>query len=71
MKTGATFKSDTSSPTTLMSVEDLARLLQVPATTIYQWKHRGEGPKPIRIGRYLRFDPADVARWVEARKAAS
>ena len=55
----------------LLSVTEVAGLLQVPIGTIYQWRHRGEGPKPIRIGRHLRFDPADVETWVETRKAAS
>ncbi|MGH2717118.1 MAG: helix-turn-helix transcriptional regulator [Actinomycetota bacterium] len=55
----------------LMSVAELSEALQVPAETIYQWRHRGLGPKPIRLGRHLRFDPADVARWLEGRKAAS
>ena len=55
----------------LLSVEELAGLLRVPISTIYYWRLRGEGPPPIRIGRYLRFDSADVARWIEGRKAAS
>lgn len=55
----------------LLSVQDLAALLQVPVRTLYQWRVRGEGPRPIRVGRYLRYDPADVGRWVEARKAAT
>jgi excisionase family DNA binding protein len=55
----------------LLSVPELAKLLQVPVATIYRWRHRGEGPEPIRVGRHLRFDPADVAVWLETRKAAS
>lgn len=47
-------------PGQLLSVDDLSRLLQVPAGTIYQWRRRGEGPRPVRIGKHLRFDPADV-----------
>ena len=54
----------------LLSVGELAEMLQVPVSTIYQWSYRGEGPRAIRLGRYLRFDPADVARWVESRKEA-
>ena len=54
----------------LLSVEELAGLLQVPVSTIYHWRLRGEGPTPMRVGRYLRFDTADVARWIEERKAA-
>jgi excisionase family DNA binding protein len=58
-------------PVRLMSVQEVAELLQVPVKTIYQWRHRGEGPRPMRLGKYLRFDPADVAAWIEARKACS
>jgi len=59
------------SPERLLTVTELAGLLSVPVKTIYRWRHRGEGPQPIRVGRYLRFDPADVNRWLDARKAAS
>jgi excisionase family DNA binding protein len=55
----------------LLSVPELAKLLQVPVATIYRWRHRGEGPEPIRVGRHLRYDPADVAAWLEDRKVAS
>jgi excisionase family DNA binding protein len=55
----------------LLTVRELAELLGVPVKTVYRWRHRGEGPQPIRVGRFLRFDPADVSRWLEARKAAS
>ncbi len=58
-------------PDRLLSVEDLARLLQVPMKTLYQWRYQRLGPKPIRVGRYLRYDPADVTQWLKARKAAS
>ena len=54
----------------LLSVGEGAELLQVPKTTIYEWQYRGEGPTCIRIGKYLRFDPDDLARWVAMRKAS-
>jgi excisionase family DNA binding protein len=54
----------------LITVPELAALRGVPVKTIYRWRHRGEGPQ-IRVGRYLRFDPADVNRWLDAKKAAS
>ena len=57
-------------PVRLVSVEEVAELLQVPVQTIYAWRFQRRGPTPMRIGRYLRFDPADVARWVESRKEA-
>ena len=55
----------------LLSVPELAKLLQVPVATIYRWRYRGEGPEPIRVGRHLRYDPADVAAWLEGQKVAS
>ena len=57
-------------PARLLSVQDVAELLQVPVQTIYAWRFQRRGPTPMRIGRYLRFDPADVARWMETRKEA-
>ena len=53
----------------LLSVEELAEVLKVPATTIYKWRMRGQGPPSIRVGRYVRFDVTDVASWLEARKS--
>jgi excisionase family DNA binding protein len=58
-------------PVRLLSVEEVADLLQVPARTLYQWRFRGEGPVSMRIGRYVRFDPRDIERWVESRKVRS
>lgn len=50
---------------TLMSTEDLARYLGIPINTLYQWRHKGEGPRAIRVGRHLRFRRADVDAWLE------
>jgi excisionase family DNA binding protein len=58
-------------PVRLLSVQEVADLLQVPVGTIYQWRVRGGGPKSLRVGRHLRFDPADLCRWIEHRKSAS
>lgn len=60
---------EVSGPVRLLSVQDVAGLLQVPVGTVYQWRCRGEGPTSMRVGRYVRFDPRDVARWLEDRKA--
>ena len=54
----------------LLSAEDLSEMLQIPVQTIYRWRHRGEGPRPMKVGKYLRFDPEDVTRWLEARRVS-
>jgi predicted DNA-binding transcriptional regulator AlpA len=48
----------------LWTVDDVSAYLGVPVKTLYQWKWRGEGPPVRKIGRYLRYEPAAVKRWV-------
>lgn len=50
---------------TYMTTEQLAEYLTVPVNTIYQWRHRGTGPRAARVGRHLRWKRTDVDRWVE------
>jgi hypothetical protein len=33
---------------------------------LYAWRTRGKGPRGIKVGRHLRFRPADLAAWIEA-----
>jgi excisionase family DNA binding protein len=48
----------------LLSLTDLAEFLSVPVTTLYQWRHRGEGPPGYRIGRHVRYRRAEVEAWL-------
>lgn len=48
----------------LLTVDELADYLQVPAKTIYAWRHKNCGPPGIRVGRYLRFRASDVESWL-------
>jgi excisionase family DNA binding protein len=59
---------ETAPPVRLLSVDELAASLQVPVATVYRWRYRGEGPRSMRVGRHVRFDPADVARWLDELK---
>lgn len=52
----------------LLSVSELAELLQVPVPTIYRWRSTGQAPKAFRAGRHLRFAMTDVVDWMERRK---
>jgi excisionase family DNA binding protein len=58
-------------PVRLLSTIEVAELLQVPVKTIYEWRLRGQGPRSVRVGRHLRFDPSDLCRWIEDRKSGS
>ncbi len=49
----------------LLTVEELAALLQVPVATIYRWRLHREGPPAVRVGRYLRYPPSGVEAWLD------
>ncbi|MFI6782324.1 helix-turn-helix domain-containing protein [Micromonospora sp. NPDC050276] len=53
----------------MWTVEDVSTYLGVPVATLYQWRYRRIGPRASRVGRHLRYDPADVRDWLD-RKAA-
>jgi excisionase family DNA binding protein len=52
-------------PDRLLTVQDLAEYLGVPATTLYQWRYRREGPLGFRVGRHIRYRLTDVTEWIE------
>ena len=56
-------------PDRLLSVQDLAEFLGVPATTLYQWRYRREGPLGFRVGRHIRYQLTDVTEWIERQIA--
>jgi excisionase family DNA binding protein len=45
--------------------EEVSVFLGVPVPTLYQWRHKGIGPKSHRVGRHLRYKPDDVRAWFE------
>lgn len=50
----------------LMTIEEVAGYLQVPVKTLYDWRHRGCGPRGMRVGRYARYRRDDVDAWLES-----
>jgi len=53
-------------PQEYLTVPQLGELLQVPVSTIYQWRHRGEGPRGIRVsGRHVRYSRRAVETWLD------
>jgi excisionase family DNA binding protein len=56
----------------LLTTADLAELLGMTRTAIYNMRHRGGGPRWIRIDkRSVRYRPEDVDAWLEERVAAA
>jgi excisionase family DNA binding protein len=53
----------------LIAVKELADYLDVPVTTLYQWRYRREGPPGFRVGRHVRYRWSDVEEWIEHQLA--
>ena len=53
----------------LWSIERTSEYLGVPVGTLYQWRHRRTGPPALKIGRHLRYDPAEVHAWAKGQAA--
>ena len=51
----------------LLSAEQVAEWLGVSARYVWRLGREGELPR-IELGRYVRFDPDDVAAFIEQRK---
>ena len=48
----------------LLTVTQVADLLQVPPQTLYGWRTRGDGPPGLKVGRHLRYRRDDLMRWL-------
>jgi predicted DNA-binding transcriptional regulator AlpA len=48
----------------LITTTELAAFLSIPAATLRQWRYLDVGPKALRVGRHVRYEPAEVRRWL-------
>ena len=53
----------------LLTTEDLAAMLRLPKRTVADWRQRSGGPPAVKIGRHVRYRPADVEAWLTSRTA--
>jgi DNA-binding transcriptional MerR regulator len=51
--------------------KDVSRFLGVPVATLHQWRYLGTGPKAAKVGRHLRYLPADVLDWFRQQQEAA
>ena len=54
----------------LLSIEELAEYLDVPVTTIRDWRTDGKGPWAIKVGGRVRFATSDVLAWLLRQREA-
>lgn len=51
----------------LMRADEVADLLSIKTSTVYELSRRRHDPLPfVRIGRSKRFDRRAIARWIDA-----
>ncbi|MER5753094.1 helix-turn-helix domain-containing protein [Streptomyces sp. NPDC002088] len=56
-------------PSRYLTPDDLVEMFELPSVeTVYQWRRKRTGPRGFRVGRHLRFDPADVQAWVDSQR---
>lgn len=46
---------------------ETADYLRISESTLHQLNYKGTGPRSFKVGRYRRYAPADVARWLADR----
>lgn len=49
----------------LLSVAEVASYFGVAVKTLYQWRHKGVGPRSMRVGRHLRYRRSELDRWLD------
>ncbi|MGW7083326.1 helix-turn-helix transcriptional regulator [Streptomyces sp. NPDC054871] len=55
-------------PDRYLTPDDIAEIFGVPLETVYQWRKKRTGPPGFRVGKHVRYDPADVRIYVAQRK---
>lgn len=58
-------------PKPLLDIEDIATWTKRSVASLYQLRHRGKGPRAIKVGRVLRFRRSDVEAWLTSLEDAS
>lgn len=52
----------------LLTPDEVAEMLQIARKTVVVMTREGRIPC-IRLGRVLRFDPAEIDRWIDSQRS--
>ncbi len=61
---------DDSETRPFLTVNDVARVLQVDEKTVRAWRERGQLPPAVKIGGVIRWDAAGIDRWIAENREA-
>lgn len=59
------------SATRLLKEDEVAQILNMEVATLRRWRWSGHGPRFIKIGGAVRYDPADIDAFVESGRRSS
>lgn len=62
---------DTQNSEQLQDGTAVARQLNCEIKTLEAWRARGEGPAFVKIGRLVRYAPADIKAYIQSRRVKS
>lgn len=51
----------------LLTLQEVAELLDVSENTIYYWRYQRTGPKGHKVGKRVRYRLSDVLSWMSER----
>lgn len=55
----------------LLTTNEVAESLRVSESTVRYWKHRGEGPRSMKVGRRVLYRREDVELWLASKYDAA
>ena len=59
-------RDQTRDTTRALTEREVADMLGLSVATLRAWRHRGKGPRFLRLGRSVRYLPSDLADFVRA-----
>jgi len=62
---------NTGSPCHPVDTIGAASIAGVAPKTLENWRHIGGGPRFMKLGRKVMYDPRDIEAWKEDRKVSS
>ena len=56
----------------VLTLNEVAEMIRVPAATLRYWRHQGTGPQSFKMGpRRVMYRERDVLDWIETQYARS
>jgi predicted DNA-binding transcriptional regulator AlpA len=55
----------------LLDTVEVARLLGVHPQTLAAWRSQSQGPRWIKVGRKVKYQPSDIDAWIGRNKHTS